>query len=143
MKDSSLPVKVAAGAMVANVVLNVLLMIPLRQGGLALASSISSFMNMTILWIVLTRRIGDFGVRTIMASAARTCCLSLVMGLCVYVLGLWSARVTSPATVRGELANVAIPVLGGMLFYVGCAAAMRFEEVEHIRRIWKRGRNKD
>jgi len=45
-------------------------------------------------------------------------------------------------TIWGRLAHVGVPILGGAIFYLGFAYAMRFEEVEQIRRIWTTGREK-
>ncbi len=140
MKETKLPVMVAVVAMVSNVVLNLLLMIPLRQGGLALASSISSTINMVVLWMFLERRIGGLDVRTIAAAMAKICCLSLAMGVCVYVLALGCAGATGTATIWGKLVHVVVPILGGTLFYVGLALALNFEEAAQLKHIWTRRR---
>ena len=50
------PVKIAAIALAANVVLNVILIVPLRHAGLALATSLASMINSALLLIVLVRR---------------------------------------------------------------------------------------
>lgn len=50
------PVKIAAIAMVANLILNVLLIHPLAHAGLALATSLSSTFNATLLLYFLLRR---------------------------------------------------------------------------------------
>ena len=46
LHNTSTPMRVAAWCMVINVVLNILLMGPLLHGGLALATSISSAINL-------------------------------------------------------------------------------------------------
>ncbi|MBI3314607.1 MAG: polysaccharide biosynthesis C-terminal domain-containing protein, partial [Candidatus Omnitrophica bacterium] len=45
LQDTKTPVKVAALCLVINVVLNFILMYPLKIGGIALASSISGLVN--------------------------------------------------------------------------------------------------
>ncbi|MBI2792579.1 MAG: murein biosynthesis integral membrane protein MurJ [Gammaproteobacteria bacterium] len=57
-QNTKLPVKVAIFAMLANVVLNALLIGPLAHAGLALASSLSSIINvLLLLWVLLREKI--------------------------------------------------------------------------------------
>ncbi|MFC1748690.1 murein biosynthesis integral membrane protein MurJ [Pseudomonadota bacterium] len=54
-QDTKTPVKVGIIAMVANMVLNVVLVFPLAHAGLALATSISAFINAGLLYRILRR----------------------------------------------------------------------------------------
>ena len=54
-KDMKTPMKVSIAAIIFNLIMNLILMIPLRQGGLALATVLSSVMNNTVLLILLHR----------------------------------------------------------------------------------------
>jgi putative peptidoglycan lipid II flippase len=49
------PVKIAAIALVVNLIFNVILIFPLKHAGLALSTSISSIVNAALLWILLIR----------------------------------------------------------------------------------------
>jgi putative peptidoglycan lipid II flippase len=142
MKNTTLPVVVAACAMVANVIFSVALMGPLRQGGLALASSISSAINMLVLWIFLEKKIGGFGLRSIVAAGVRTCLLSAIMGILVYGLALVCARLAGTTTVFGQLVHVVIPISGGLIFYLGAGFALRLEEAAQLREVWNRRRRR-
>ena len=55
-QNTKFPVKVAIVAMLVNVVLNALLIGPLAHAGLALASTLSSMLNVTVLLVVLLRQ---------------------------------------------------------------------------------------
>ncbi|HIF10683.1 MAG TPA: murein biosynthesis integral membrane protein MurJ [Sneathiellales bacterium] len=55
-KDTRTPVRFAIIAVVVNVVLNLVLMVPLKHVGLALATAISAWLNVTMLAITLHRR---------------------------------------------------------------------------------------
>jgi len=48
-----------------NVALNLILMWPLKLGGLALATSISAIFNFTMLYVRLQKKLGDFGTKSI------------------------------------------------------------------------------
>jgi putative peptidoglycan lipid II flippase len=54
-----------AAALFLNIGLNFLFLHPLRNGGPALATSLSAFFNSTVLFIIFRRRYGVFGARSI------------------------------------------------------------------------------
>ena len=54
-KNMKTPLKVALCCVIINFILNIILMWPLRQGGIALSTSISSYLNVIILFYIFTR----------------------------------------------------------------------------------------
>ncbi|MEX2353219.1 MAG: murein biosynthesis integral membrane protein MurJ [Gammaproteobacteria bacterium] len=54
-QDTRTPVKIAVIAMLSNIVLNVILVFPLAHAGLALATSLSAYINAGLLYIYLKR----------------------------------------------------------------------------------------
>jgi putative peptidoglycan lipid II flippase len=138
MKNTKLPVIVAACAMVSNIFISILLMYPMRQGGLALASSISSTINMIVLWILLERTIGGIGLRKILSAALKMLVLSLVMGLGVAFLAAICGTLTGTATLFGKLVQVFVPVAGGIAIYGGGAYALGMEEITHVTAILRK-----
>ena len=79
-KDMKAPVKIALICVLINFVLNLILMWPLRQGGIALATTISSVINCTLLILILNKKLGSLptGKFEVAASFLRTLCVSLV-----------------------------------------------------------------
>jgi putative peptidoglycan lipid II flippase len=138
MKNTKLPVIVAACAMIANIFISILLMFPLRQGGLALASSISSTINMIVLWILLERKIGGLGLRTILAATLKMLALSLVMGIGVSLLAAVCGSLTGTETLLSRMVEVFVPLVGGVIIYAGGAYALGMEEMTHVTRILRR-----
>ncbi len=57
LQDSKTPAKSATICLIVNIVLNVLLMFPLKIGGIALASSIASLVNTLMLWTSLKKKL--------------------------------------------------------------------------------------
>lgn len=57
LQDTKTPVKAATVCLGVNAVLNVILMFPLKIGGIALASSIAGMVNCLLLWVALKKRI--------------------------------------------------------------------------------------
>ena len=54
-QDTRTPVRIAVIAMLANMVFNIVLIFPLRHAGLALATSLSAYLNAYLLWRGLRR----------------------------------------------------------------------------------------
>jgi len=81
LKDTETPVKTTSFCLLLNILLNYILMHPLKVGGLALASSISSAINFFLLFYILEKRIGKFGRLQIIDSFLRICLATLFMGL--------------------------------------------------------------
>lgn len=75
-QDTKTPMKIGVVALLANMVLNLLLIVPLAHAGLALATSISAFINAGLLLAGLyrlkvyhlTRGWLKFGLRTLLAN---------------------------------------------------------------------------
>jgi len=80
LQDTKTPVKVAAVSLVVNAVAGILLMQPLKHGGLALATSIASAFNLIVLYMILQRKIGRFLDGEFYTSVIKVVVSSLVMG---------------------------------------------------------------
>jgi putative peptidoglycan lipid II flippase len=86
MHDTMTPVKTAAAALFINIGLSLTLMFPLKLGGLALATSVSSISNFAILYILLEKRLGGIDTKTIMDSAVRVAAASVLMAVAIKIL---------------------------------------------------------
>ncbi|MCK5835056.1 MAG: murein biosynthesis integral membrane protein MurJ [Lentisphaeria bacterium] len=75
------PIKIAGGCLVINLVLNLILMNILQQGGLALATSISSACNILLLLYFLKADLGNLGLKAVLRRALEIIALT--------VLSLW------------------------------------------------------
>lgn len=93
MQDTITPVKTALFAVIVNVVLNLILMRPLKLGGLALATSISAASNFIILYVILKKRIGHLGTRELVDSFLRTLLASIIMGVALKLLSAYAFSV--------------------------------------------------
>jgi len=98
LQDTRTPVKTAVAALLLNIVGSVVLMQWLRHGGIALATSLASMLNLTLLLIALRRRLGRLGWEDMKGSLAKTAFCSAAMGLAVWT----AARYVIPAgNIRG------------------------------------------
>ena len=62
MMDTRTPLWVAIGAVIVNLGAGLLLMGPMKQGGLALATSLAAAFNVAFLFAILIRRLGQFPI---------------------------------------------------------------------------------
>lgn len=86
MQDTMTPVKTASLSLAVNVVLNLILMWPLKIGGLALATSIAGIFNFFLLFVILQKKIGRIEWRQIATSFGRMLLAALLMGAFGYML---------------------------------------------------------
>jgi len=86
MQNTLTPVKVASLCVALNFILNIILMWPLKVGGLALATSISATCNFCLLLIILRRKLGPLGGRQILFSAMKMLLAGLLMGTACFAL---------------------------------------------------------
>ncbi|MBN2189769.1 MAG: murein biosynthesis integral membrane protein MurJ [Candidatus Aureabacteria bacterium] len=81
MKDMLTPVKYACVALISNIVLNLILIVPMSYAGLALATSISAFINMFLLFYKLKEKIGPIDYSSMLKYAGKNIALASLMGL--------------------------------------------------------------
>jgi len=85
-QDTKTPFKIATICIAVNFALNIILMFPLRHVGLALATSIASWVNVLMMthtlkkrgWLCLEKRLFSQVGKILLASAAMAICLSLL-----------------------------------------------------------------
>jgi len=87
LQDTKTPVKIAIITLFADVILSIILAFPLglRHGGIALAMSVSSAINIVLLLMFLRKRLGSIGARKILLSGLKVSISSAVMGIMVYL----------------------------------------------------------
>jgi putative peptidoglycan lipid II flippase len=129
--DTRTPVLVGFAAVAANVAAALTLMWPLEHMGLALASSLSSYVNLAGLAWLLRRRLGRLGAREILRSLART--LGASAGLLAWCV--WAVRAFG-ADAAGTIAAVG----GGAIVYGAVAVALRAPEAADLLHMLRRRR---
>jgi putative peptidoglycan lipid II flippase len=79
LKDTRTPVVVGTGVLVLNIVLSLVLMGPLRVGGLALSLSIAQALNFVVLFVWMERKIGPMKKDRAVATGIKALAASLLM----------------------------------------------------------------
>lgn len=136
--DTRTPVWIGFVSVAVNVVLALLLMWPLQHVGLALASSLSSYVNLLGLCWLLRRRLGGPRGGDLWWSLART--LAASGALALWCLGL-SGRVPGvPAPAGRGLPWLIVALVGGVAVYAVAAAALRSAELASLLGMLRRRR---
>ncbi|MFW6139910.1 MAG: murein biosynthesis integral membrane protein MurJ [Acidobacteriota bacterium] len=84
LKDTKTPAVVAFFVMAVYISLSIILMGPMRVGGIALALSVSSVFNFIVLFYLLEKKIGRLEKKKVAVSAVKSFTAAAVMGLSVW-----------------------------------------------------------
>ncbi|MEW5720427.1 MAG: lipid II flippase MurJ, partial [Chloroflexota bacterium] len=126
LHDTFTPVVVGIGAMALNIALSLALIAPLAHGGLALANSIATILEVSTLLAILWRRVGDIDARRIARSTARIVVAAIVMA--VVLVPFANSFASSP--IFAALVGTAL----GAAVYFFVTLALRSEEIAFVLR---------
>jgi len=129
LKDTRTPVKAAVTAMLSNIVLNIILMQFLGLGGLALATALSSALNLTLLLRHLRRRLGYIKGREMLSSVGRMALAGVAMAAVCWASMTLIERNGMVASLPGRLAEVLFCAIVGVAAYVLCCRLLRCPEL--------------
>jgi putative peptidoglycan lipid II flippase len=140
LKDTKTPAKLSFLALIINIILNSLLMFPMKLAGLALATSLSGINTCLILFFILRKRLRPFDTRVIISSFVRILVASLFMGAICY---LFSQRIFFLGTnMFYRLLNLGLSIIIGIIFYIAFCFIFRVREAEELWR-WLAQRRKN
>lgn len=130
LKDTKTPLWVSIIAVAVNLVAGLLLMGPMRHGGLALATSLAAAFNVCALYVILARRLRGSPAPEFNRSILRIALASAIMGFfLVWAMrfGDWSLGLNSR---NGFI--LAVCVGGGAALFAAAAYAFRCPELRSI-----------
>jgi len=85
-QDTRTPVKVAIIALTVDMALNLILMWPLKHGGLALSTSLTSILHFSSLFYYLRKKTGPLGGRKILLSCMKIAAASGLTGAGTWIM---------------------------------------------------------
>lgn len=86
LKDTKTPVKAGVIAVIVNIVLSIVLMKPLKHGGLALATSVAAMVNLSFLIYALRQKLGRINMREIIGSLKTVVPANILMGVVAWII---------------------------------------------------------
>lgn len=138
-EDTRTPVKIAALAMIVNVVLNLVLMQPFGHVGIALASSVSAWLNVFLLIAVLAKRGHYKADRRLMSRLLGIAGASVVMAGALWFAAAWAVPWLD-GPIAEQVAALAALVIGGLALYLIAARLFGVYAVAEIRGMLRRAR---
>jgi putative peptidoglycan lipid II flippase len=136
LKDTKTPVIAAFFVMLSYIGFSLILMKPLRAGGIALALSLSSLLNFVILFVLLERKIGKIEKMSLIISTLKSALSAAVMAGTLWV---FMNRIEFRDISFGhQLAILTAAILGGILVYVIMNLLFRHEDLKSLREIFSR-----
>jgi putative peptidoglycan lipid II flippase len=108
--DTMTPVLISVWGMLVNVLLNVILMVPMGIGGLALATSVASLGKTVLMMYFLRKKTGPISGRAIAMEHVRIFLSTGLMALCIVLVGK-----RLPFDITADTATRALPVVIGLV----------------------------
>jgi putative peptidoglycan lipid II flippase len=139
LQDTWTPLKIALICLGANVVFIAILIYPLKHGGLALATSLSSTLNLILLFWKLNLKLGKIDIRKNIKSLLRDVFCSLPMGLAAYwicSIGNWSTT----GNIGEKVLLLLIGIVIGLGIYLACSYWVKSEEMFFLLKMIRRRR---
>ncbi|MBI3252303.1 MAG: murein biosynthesis integral membrane protein MurJ [Candidatus Omnitrophica bacterium] len=132
MRDTRTPVKAMAVAVFLNVALSLILMRPLKIGGLTLASSLSATVNAALLFIALRKKIGPLDEKKILSSLLKIAAAALLMGAAAwfYDRAVLGAHLSDSRL--GQSLYLLTGILLALAVYFAAAFALKIEELKKL-----------
>ncbi len=138
LQNTKTPVRIASAMVALNLALNLALVGPMKEAGLALATAIASAMTFVLLLGAATRKIGIIGLSGVIVSFAKTCICSVAMAVsAAAAAGIVGSHLgTGPVWAR--LVIVLAGIGAGAVVFVSGAFLLRCREIKEIRDVFAR-----
>ncbi len=140
LHDTKTPAKVGIYSMILNIVLNLILMGPLKHGGLALATSIAAIFNVALLIYLLRKRIGLMGGQKILSSVIKLFFVSGIMGIAVYFFNHTFFNANYHLTLK--ILILSADILIGILIYTLLSRIIQNEELTFLIQLIRKYKSK-
>jgi putative peptidoglycan lipid II flippase len=137
LQDTKTPLKISLICLGTNVILNYILMHPLKHAGLALATSLSSMLNLFLLCQKLNHKLGGLDISHNIKSLLKTFLCSLPMGLAAYLICSLEDWTVSGNVIE-KILLMGSGIVIGIGIYLVCSYWMKNEEMLFLVNIVKR-----
>jgi putative peptidoglycan lipid II flippase len=138
-EDTRTPLYIATTAIVVNIALNIVFLYgtTLAQVGIALASSLSGWLNAGMLAIVLRRREQWVPDERLVSRSIRMVGATVGMGLALWRALVWLAQPLAHANFLGVVAALSVCVLGAVV-YAALGALLGVVKLSELRFVMRR-----
>ncbi len=138
LKDTKTPAKIAFVALIVNIILNAILMFPMKLAGLALATSISGINTFFLLFFILKKRLKHFHSKPVLISFIKILVASIFMGAVCSFFARSSVFLGTNTLYRAL--NLILSISAGVASYILFCFIFKVKEIHELWRwIVKKG----
>lgn len=127
--DTKTPMLNSTLAVMINIVMSILLVGPLKNGGIALATSMSYLISSFMLMVNLKRKIGDYGANSVILVILKVAMASSIMAVIVRLSYSFFDRVINLSKIDGLL-SLSGSIIIGVSLYIVIIKLLRVSEIE-------------
>ena len=126
-QETKIPMLNSAIGILSNIILDILLVPNIKHCGLALATSISSFITYIIFYIKLRKKIGGFGAKRMFVTVGKVGIAGGIMGIIVWMMkeALFVVMGNGTLQLMGSIISL---TLVGMVIYIVLLFIFRQQE---------------
>jgi putative peptidoglycan lipid II flippase len=139
VQNTKTPVIIASASMFLNILLNCVLVGPMGFRGLALATTLSFWVNFGLLYAFLCSRFGPLWDTAMFGALFRMALATLIMGAVAYGLSVRLESAFGTHAIWAQLAAVVIPTAAAGVIYGGLCYVFRIPELRHFASGFRRG----
>ena len=132
LHDTKTPLKLGLLTITGNYILNHLLIGYMGARGLALAYSLTGFMDMTALLYLLRRKVGPLGMRKIIVSVLKIFAAAVVMGVSAYYMAHYFEAFVPVHKKVAQMTEIVVVIGIAAGIYFGIAKLLKMEEVDMV-----------
>jgi putative peptidoglycan lipid II flippase len=121
--DTQTPMKISIFCLTVNLILAALLVVPLHQGGLGIANTITSIFNVCLLLFALRKKLGKLEMESVRTTTLWLFWIALVAGVVAFLLWwLWEDKI-GHTTLALRIGAVFVPaIVAGGIYWLGALA---------------------
>lgn len=131
-EDTRTPLKVAMVAAIMNFVLNLALIWPMAERGLALATVLSALMQFAVLGALVGRRLASLAWREVLATTGRTVLATAAMAAATAAAIYLAAPAVGWTGRAGAALELAFGLVAGTAAFLAAAWALRMPELRDL-----------
>jgi len=115
-----------------NLTLAAILVVPLRQGGLGIANTVTSICNLLLLLFALTKKMGKLELQPVRTATLWLLWLAILAGIIAFMgWNFWEEKL-GHATVALRIGAVFVPAIAAALLYWLAAIALKIPAAAEI-----------
>ncbi|NJN05726.1 MAG: hypothetical protein HC814_04215 [Rhodobacteraceae bacterium] len=138
--DTRAPMKISVACLALNLLLAVAFIWPLRQGGLALANTLTSILNVSLLLFALRKKLKRLNFQGLTRTTLHCLGAAIIAGMVAwFAADQWREHV-GHAHLLARLGEVFAPAMLASLAYLGLTLALRVEPARQLSALLRRWR---